>query len=479
MGTQRGLLQGWRLASVILGAIAGVLAVVDLSIFLAAQLPGISGSVAAMLTGVATLALAALTGAIIVVNAGVLEATRKASEATREQASATKEQAKLAARSIREIQIDRELDWRPFVVRTEGDGRIVKGKLVRDITIQNIGRGPAINALYLRQEASPNGAVFLRTGILNLAVGLAVAVPAEQADEDHPKLFFGQTDSPRELLVCHDQFGNYLCFLPGSAGLGVWREERDERGILIQGEEEPPWVTAMKDILWGGHTRAEIDLEPGYAFQRAVAVQGAYAFCHSTVALEAVPALDLEPTDEMRDTVEHWMLVMQPGAEATSPTVARWQVAHPSKMGDAWAGWLSAGPMIGVLKVLDIETKPLGSGGALGGDVPLSDLVKWWERVVREGMAVSINFGVRRWRLGLTLVTSASSQQTELVDVNFAGLPRPQRWLQVPTHEIPNWSYRSRPFDAFPASDLDAAVREVLRMFGYREVDEVLEAINL
>lgn len=77
-----GLLRNWRLI-LILGAVAGVLAVIDLSIFLAAQLPGISASMAAILTGVATLVLAALTGVIIVVNAGVLDATREAAQATR------------------------------------------------------------------------------------------------------------------------------------------------------------------------------------------------------------------------------------------------------------------------------------------------------------------------------------------------------------------------------------------------------------
>ena len=490
---RRGILRGWVLADVILGAVAGVLLILDLSIFLAGTLPSISTALAAMIAGIATLALAALTGVIIVFNAGVLDATRQAAEATkaeadatleeakatREQADATREQAKLAARSIRELQIGRELDWRPFMVRFEGSGHIVKGKFRRDITIQNIGRGPAINCLYMRQEDSPAGSAFLRSAPLNLAPGPAVEVSAEQVEEEHPKLFFDQAESPRELLVCHDQFGNFLCFLPGSAGLGVWREERDDGGVLIQGEEEPPWVTAMKNILSEGQRRAEPEPEASHAYHQAISVSGAYSFCHSTVALEAVPATDLKPTDAMRDTVEGWVRQMQQGAQATSPEVARWQVPHPSKMGDAWAAWLSAGPMIGVLQSLNLETsQPSSGGGGVEADLRLAALVKWWDRTIREGMSVLVHLGVRRMRLGLTLVTSGSHQQTQLVDVDFAGLPRPQRWIRVPSYEIRNWSYGSRPFNAFPAEDLDTAVRQILRMFGYREVDEVMDALS-
>ena len=84
--------------------------------------------------------------------------------------------------------------------------------------------------------------------------------------------------------------------------------------------------------------------------------------------------------------------------------------------------------------------------------------------------------GLRRTRLGLTLVTSGSYQQTQLVDVEFAGLPLLQRWLQVPSHQIRNWWYGSRPFSDFPAEDLEAAVRQILRMFGYCEVEEVWDA---
>src|SRR5438132_3989935 len=107
---RRGLLRGWVLADVILGAAAGVLLLLDLSIFLAGTLPSISIPLAAMIAGIGTLALAALTGVIIVFNAGVLDATRQAAEATkaeadatheeavatREQAEATKEQSKVA-----------------------------------------------------------------------------------------------------------------------------------------------------------------------------------------------------------------------------------------------------------------------------------------------------------------------------------------------------------------------------------------------
>jgi hypothetical protein len=147
----------------ILNVVLGGVAIFLVGLVVASALPGQSVGLGAVLSGVATLVLAGLTAIIIIVNARVLQATLDEAKATREQADATREQAKLAAQSIRELQISRELDWRPFVVRFEGSSHIVKGKLLRDIAIQNIGRGPAINCLYLRQEDSPDGSIFLRT----------------------------------------------------------------------------------------------------------------------------------------------------------------------------------------------------------------------------------------------------------------------------------------------------------------------------
>src|SRR5260370_4985923 len=147
---RRGILRGWLLANVILAAVAGVLLVLDVSIFLAGTLPSISTALAALIAGIGTLALAALTGVIIVFNAGVLDATRQAAEATRAEADATHEAAVATREQVTELRISRELEFRPLVVvsaidhATRTDARYA----VRNLTLRNVGRGPALNTFF-------------------------------------------------------------------------------------------------------------------------------------------------------------------------------------------------------------------------------------------------------------------------------------------------------------------------------------------
>jgi hypothetical protein len=349
------------------------------------------------------------------------------------------------------------------------------------MAIANIGRGPAINALYLREERSNEESVFLRTGPLNIGQGQEIAVPAEQQDESHPNLFAGQTDFPKELVVCHDQFSNYLCFLPGSAGPWVWREERDERGLPILGEQEPAWVTAVQQILWEGRPQPEPDPDPGYAFVRAISITGNPTYCETTVALEAAPASDVKPTDAMSDVVERWMLSLEPQAKRTSLDLMWWLVERPGRMGPDFDGRLESGPLLSVRQVIQLQARPAPvQGGQPEADLPLLAVVTDWKRIVSEGLSVIAQLHARRVRLGLTLFTYGNWDQPRMLDVDFNGLPRPQRRV-VSTGLIGNLLYRSPVFDVatFPDHAIEAATRQLLRIFGYREVDDVIAALEL
>jgi len=65
------------------------------------------------------------------------------------------------------------------------------------------------------------------------------------------------------------------------------------------------------------------------------------------------------------------------------------------------------------------------------------------------------------------------------VDVDFDGFQKPDREV-APKGYIQNLLYSSRPFDvsAFPEQDIDDAVRQLLRLFGYREVNRVIADVK-
>jgi hypothetical protein len=143
------------------------------------------------------------------------EATQEEAKATLEQATATKEQARIASDTLRELRQSRELEWRPILVSTGGLPGIALGKAYRDVVLRNIGRGPALNALFLREEATVEGTRFLLGGPVSLGTGESADLHAiEQEKPPHPMLFH-RTEMPRELLICQDQLGNTFRFVPG------------------------------------------------------------------------------------------------------------------------------------------------------------------------------------------------------------------------------------------------------------------------
>jgi hypothetical protein len=290
-------------------------------------------------------------------------------------------------------------------------------------------------------------------------------------------MLFHRTEMPRELLICQDQLGNTFRFVPGYPEATLWSRAEDEQGV----QAEPGWIKGQKEILFG-QRRPEPEPEPGTEFIKVVRGQGMSYNCETSVVVESVPPSDLKPSDPMRDIVEKWMLSLRPDAHALSLEVARWEAGPPDKPYDiVWRGWLGPGPTVGVTEVLNLQKNqpPPGHGG-LQAKLPLRTLVEYWRNLSAGASATMTTLGVKRVRLGLTMTTYGTIDQTSLVDVDFSDLPSISRAVVVAPHGQ-LVSFTSPPFDVneFPSQFLDGAVRELLRLFGYREVDQVIGALAL
>jgi hypothetical protein len=260
----------------------------------------------------------------------------------------------------------------------------------------------------------------------------------------------------------------------------VWTREDDEKGF----DAEPGWIRGMKEILFARRPQLEEDPDSGYPFTQATWTQGNFSYSHSTVALEAVPPNDLTPDDTTRATVDAWMRDVRPEFLATSMAAARWQADTPGKPDRTWYGELSPGPTVVVRAPLDSEVLPrLGTDDfeQPRGDLLLPNLIALWNEVLQKEFEVARHLGARRVRFGLTMVPSGGGDQPRIVGLKFGGLPTPPVFAPAPAHEIRAWSYRSLSFDSntWPTVELEAAVRQVLRIFGYVEVNDLIKAMAL
>lgn len=471
----------FRLTWFVLAIVAIQVALLALSVAFTAALPAITNGLA----GAATLVLAGLTVLVLVYNAGVLDATRESAQATRDeaeatreearatrdQAEATREQAEIGRQSLEELRRNREMDAQPIVVRLEMATHSVQGKTVRDMQFTNIGRGPALNCIYLREGAGDKSE-YMRTGLFNLAAGQQIAVPAEQHDLLVTQLF-AATDLPREALFCQDQFGNSFRFTPGRARPDLHRWSESDFGS----ETEPGWVHAFNE--WLALREPEPEPEAGPGFIQAVHIHGNYSNSHSTVVWERVPVTDLEPSDSDVDKIQEWLLSMEPKAKRAGPEVSRW--SYPSGgMNEEWWARISAGPTVAVSSINILKSPRPGAGGSQIADLSLVDLVTWWQVMAIGARRVARALHVDRVRLGLTVVMSGSHDQPHFHDVDFGIIPRPRQETE-PDYYVQHWSGASRPFHVaeWPEQFLRECVRQVLRRFGYRQTEEVIAQLPL
>jgi hypothetical protein len=363
------------------------------------------------------------------------------------------------------------MDAQPIVVRLETATHSVQGKIVRDMQFTNIGRGPALNCIYVREGAGDK-TEYVRTGLFNLAAGQQTSVPAEQNDLLVGPVF-AATELPREALFCQDQFGNSFRFTPGRARPDLHRWSESDVGSMA----EPGWAHAFDEWLALPEPEPEPDAGPG--FIQAIHIQGNYSKSHATVVWESVPATDLEPSDSDVDKIQEWLFSMESRAKRAGPELARW--SYPAAgMNEEWWARASAGPTVSISSVKILKSPRPDSGGSQIADLSLVDLVTFWQVVVNGACRVSQALHMNRMRLGLTVVMSGSHDQPRLHDVDFGTIPRPQQETE-PDYYVQHWSGRSTPFDVrdWPEEFLRESVRQVLRRFGYRQTDEVIAQLPL
>ncbi len=179
------------------------------------------------------------------------EATQEEAKATLEQATATKEQAKAATDTLAELKRTRELDWRPHLVWKDLGGSSTPDRIERKLHVQNLGRGPAINAIYLREEEPSGKRHFIASDPFDLAAGAAEAVTAvTQPKPAHPGQFTRNT-LPREEMVCMDQFYTWYRFWPRTIQPEMFTVDFDEEGTP-QNWDSPGWVKGAEEIIFGG-----------------------------------------------------------------------------------------------------------------------------------------------------------------------------------------------------------------------------------
>jgi hypothetical protein len=133
--------------------------------------------------------------------------------------------ARAAQNSIREVQRDRELGFRPYLSWKLGAGTHVLGV--------NLGRGPALNTIFC--VVDDHGWRWFPE-LVDFSPGQEVTqadqlVLTAQQGAPPPRPQVGQI-VPRKVAFCEDQLGNRYRFLPGKVAADVWRP----------GEAKPDWV---------------------------------------------------------------------------------------------------------------------------------------------------------------------------------------------------------------------------------------------
>lgn len=263
------------------------------------------GDVAALVSGVGTLTLAFIAYRQVRENRGLIEAAKaqaRAAQATATenrglieaavaQANAARDQATASIQMVQEVQLDRELAWRPWlairscsiptfvprtisqnindavqILRTDGDGLLPLAPSVQ-VWIENIGSGLALQCRYVAYYSIPDegaratqglagsherfvgGRAYYTTETFNLGARDDRQLQANQATPGaHVTAVLDGTDwqgqrSEVHVLLCVDQFGRGYRFVRGRAHADTWPEAPSRDGVSPQGK--PNWVMAL------------------------------------------------------------------------------------------------------------------------------------------------------------------------------------------------------------------------------------------
>ena len=189
-----------------------------------------------------TFGLAAITARLAHLTRKAVSTSEDAVEAANRTAQAAKEGADATKSLAMEAQTDRELAWRPYLtIELTRDQTGGEAKWTEDVTIVNIGTGPAIECGYFvyRKNSWANLAGFsIRAGSQHDLSGVAGAPPGD--GRFFPEGMFdtpGGTSeiSPRpavRVAVCKDILGNRWRFFEGHVPECIRRDE----------PSPPPWL---------------------------------------------------------------------------------------------------------------------------------------------------------------------------------------------------------------------------------------------
>jgi hypothetical protein len=210
-----------------------ILVVVLLTTFLLSNLipAGNVAALAAILSGLAALALAILTAFLLVLNQHLIAATFRMAQATAVEAMATlaearasSRQVELARQTVEAMQLDQEMAWRPYLMTHRQEGSWSASAV-------NVGRGPALRALYLERDAKD---LWYFAGPKDVAVNQEWRFTLRAMPNPYPRELLGHKPAPDVVVVCCDQFGNWLRYEPLQAAPIVWRTR--------SGEPKADWV---------------------------------------------------------------------------------------------------------------------------------------------------------------------------------------------------------------------------------------------
>jgi hypothetical protein len=156
-------------------------------------------AVGAVATVIAALATAILAGATY----WLAKTTRDELQQTKREITATERQADASTRMIAEVQMDRDLNWRPYLVIDKTSwAPHVRGHTDK-VWLQNIGRGPAFNATCARLYHIPVD----RAGVVDqvpqwrLAIELPATIESAGVQEFSLQDWAGTSPVPLVLFV--------------------------------------------------------------------------------------------------------------------------------------------------------------------------------------------------------------------------------------------------------------------------------------
>jgi hypothetical protein len=188
-------------------------------------------AVGTFVLAVATFVLAFFAWRSIRENQHLITATQTSAKATEESAAAAQRSATAAEETIAEIQRDRVLEYRPFVLwihDTKVDGA----------DVINIGRGPAVNCLCCAAWREGGGSIiFMTTDLFSLGPHAPRGGPPMPLTQrpgwegwltDDTVVGKELSEKPTRFAFCEDQLGTYFYFVPHRS-TDKWPDDSKQR----------------------------------------------------------------------------------------------------------------------------------------------------------------------------------------------------------------------------------------------------------